>query len=300
VRRGSAILALAVAISAAASACPAATIEDSGISVTFSEGEERYAREVLDVCRHQAKRMRTRLGLELPSDLTVTLVGGDEFEDELGPGRAKVFSAFARPSEREVVLHMGKLRPAAAAGFSRTMRHELVHIAVGELVREKGGRLPLWFDEGLAMLYGDMPFERDARMLTAAVAAGTLFPLSELAARFPSEDPQRVHLAYLQAEDATRFVITRRDEAALRGLLVRLGTGEGFDDSLLAVYGTGAAGFEQQWRNSLSTGSGVLDWARALLTSFSLFFYLALLMLVAFVVQYFRRRRRKEQMDAEL
>jgi len=284
----------------AAAAASGAVIESAGVRVVFSEGEERYARNVLGICCSHADILQARLGLKLPGDLTVTLVGGRQFEAELGPARARVSSAFARPSERVVMLHMGKLRPSRAGAFSRTMRHELVHIAVGELVREKGTRLPLWMDEGLAMLYGDMPFERDPIVLTRAVAAGTLIPLRGLTRAFPAESEHSVRLAYLQAEDATRFLVRLKGEAALRELLQALGRGKPFDEALTATHGMHAAELERQWKRSLSTGSGTLDWVWAALSGLSFFTYMAGLVILAFVVQLIRRRRRKEQMDSEV
>ena len=111
--------------------------------------------------------------------------------------------------------------------------------------------------------------------------------------------PANLTPEYLEAESATRFLGGLGGEAQLRRLLSRLGRGEDFAEAFAAVYGTSVTEFEDRWRSSLSTGSGALDWVRAVLARTTLFTYVALLVIVAFVVQYIRRRRRKERMDLD-
>ena len=177
------------------------------------------------------------------------------------------------------------------------LRHELVHLAIGELVRGKGVSVPLWLDEGLAMLYGDLPMELDRRELVSAVGSGSLIPLGELAGAFPDDTQPRVHLAYLEAESAVRRLRGLQGEKGLRELLARLGRGEKFEAAFAVVYGMPLERFGAEWAESLSTGSRALDWVRGVLSWTSMFTYLAALVVVAFLVQRLRRSRRKEEMD---
>jgi len=278
---------------------PGAEIVRSGIRVTFSKGHERYAEEVHEIVRALAEELRTSLGLSLPAGITVSLVGQAEFDGELGPERAELFTAFARPGERSATIHMGKATSGGAFNFRRVLRHEIVHLAIGELERQGGTSVPRWLDEGLAMLYGDMPFEMDRGELATASYAGGLIPFGRLTDDFPQEGKTEVNLAYLESESAARFLRDMKGELALRRLLRSLGSGDSFGTALAAVYGLSTDEFDARWRASLSSGSRVLDWIRAYPGRASLFAYMALFVLVAWVVQRIRRARRSEELDRE-
>ena len=169
------------------------------------------------------------------------------------------------------------LRAGAMEEFPELFRHELAHAFIEAA---GGGRVAVWFNEGLAMRLSGGATDPAAAFWASVRGRPRL---QDLAASFP-DGGMAVRLAYARSHAVVGRIA---DEAGWEGILAVLhGTRRGlpFDQALL--YGTGrtTAGWDRaagrpEWVGALLSGSGAFLW-----------FLIAAVVVVAYIR--LRRRRR--------
>lgn len=124
-----------------------------------------------------------------------------------------------------------------------TLRHELAHVALHRRIQV---RVPLWFDEGYAVLaareYGRMA----ALRLNVAVASGRVPTLPALDAALRGSEGDAT-AAYALAASAVAELGRRHPSRELGPLLERLERGTSFDDAVLAMTGLSVDRFADTW-----------------------------------------------------
>jgi hypothetical protein len=276
-------------------ACAAAAEPEQWV-VHGDRGGEETARLVREMLPRVRQDLETRLGLALRGQAHVVLCASTEAFRRATPGvdhRHTLGVAF--PAEKVIYLNCEEIDKRPFENVAITLRHEVSHTIVGEVVRRGYRRVPLWFDEGVAVwtsgkipLYDTSDYER-------AVAAGALFPLAELADRFPL-DPRERGIAYEQSESAVRFLAKSRGESAVPAILAAAGRGVEFEDAFRQAAGLDLAAFERQWLASIRPG---LPWLSWLLSAVSLFGLMSILAIVSFCVYWRRRRRQYREWEME-
>ena len=163
----------------------------------------------------------------------------------------------------------------------QTLRHELVHIALGRL----GERWPRWFHEGFAQhLTQEKKFSVDHyTTLARAVSAGRVFDFADLADGFP-EQPNDVELAYAQSAAFVDFLFERHPRTAFAGLVDGLERGETFEIAFAKAFHTSLNLEERLFREELP---GRYPFWPIVTTGTSLWAFASLLVVVGF----YRRRR---------
>lgn len=141
------------------------------------------------------------------------------------------------PSRRLVVI-----RADAGDPFG-TLRHELAHLALHTSIRS---RVPLWFDEGYAVVAAGEHNRMAALQLNLAVAMGRVptLPLLNASLRGGAGDAAT---AYALAGSAVADLQRRHPTGSLEPLLNRLRAGERFDDALRLTTGLDAERFGESW-----------------------------------------------------
>lgn len=225
-------------------------------------------------------------------DATLRRRGGD-------PGSV---SGLAIPSENRVVLVAGALqRPSRIHGV---LVHELCHLLFAAATSGAEVAPPRWLDEGIAMWRSGewdlgSPWQSTrSDLLADAAAAGSVVPLAELDASFPTGP--FFHVAYAQSLAFVEWLVRRDGEEALREWLRRLDQDLDPEPSFAGVYGLPLADAEAAWRRTLERGG----WLRLLpsgATLFTLMFVvLGLLVVVKFVRMRLQLRRADEGWEREL
>ena len=129
----------------------------------------------------------------------------------------------------------------------QTLRHELAHVVMRQRV---SGRVPLWFDEGYAVVAAQEYGRFAALRLNLAVATGKVPELRALdgALRGSADDAET---AYALAGSAVSELARRCRNGDLRGLMAQLEQGVPFDAAVAAATGYTTDRFEEVWFRSV-------------------------------------------------
>jgi hypothetical protein len=191
------------------------------------------------------------LGRRVPGPLRLIVVPDGRLLDSLTSGRAPQWgAAVAVPGARTILLR------ADQGDLTRTLRHELAHLALHEAVDV---RLPLWFDEGYAA-WSAGEWERLGGLeLNLAVVRGAIPSLTGLDGALRGS-ASTADAAYALATSAVTELARRNPTGSLEPLLGRLRAGEDFDAAVLATTGLPIGRFEQEWQRALKRRYTVGNW----------------------------------------
>ncbi|MGH7593122.1 MAG: peptidase MA family metallohydrolase [Gemmatimonadales bacterium] len=129
----------------------------------------------------------------------------------------------------------------------QTLRHELAHVV---LHRAVSGRVPLWFDEGYAVLAAHEYGRFAALRLNLAVASGRIPELRALDGALRGRDND-AETAYALAGSAVAELARSGRNGELAPLLDQLKQGVPFDEAVATSTGLTLDRFETAWHRSL-------------------------------------------------
>ncbi len=192
------------------------------------------------------------LGSRDPEPLRLFVVDGAEAFQATADGRVPTWGAgLALPGARTLVV-----RVDAIADPFQTLRHELAHLAVRAAVRV---RLPLWFDEGYAVVAASELGRMRALELNLALAGGRVPSFRELDRELRA-GPVSASQAYALAGTAVQHLARRHPDGTLDALMGRLESGVSFEEAVLASTGLTVGQFEVAWQRDTKRRYGLLVW----------------------------------------
>ncbi|MHC4506426.1 MAG: peptidase MA family metallohydrolase, partial [Planctomycetota bacterium] len=218
-----------------------------GVAVEFATRDRSSARVVPGIIGEARAELAGSLALSAPEKVTVKLLRAREAFLGVSAGKpVELYAGRAYPTSGTIHVNMIALdREGRAIAFPRTVRHEFVHLAVGHTLGV--GKLPRWFEEGLACAFGS-PLPR-AR--ADVLRTGRAFRLGGLE-EFPREEAL-VSLAYAQSDSVVRFLIGERGTPKVKELLRLVGQGARFEEALSRATGYTVASLDAEWRGSLAS-----------------------------------------------
>ena len=229
------------------------------------------------------------LGRDWPGVTEIRVgVGREEFEALALPGGAPPgwAVALAYPSHRIVLLNA--LTMAGPEGMV-TLRHELAHVALGQLARG----WPRWFQEGLAQnLTGENWSMTHYATLFRAVKQEKVFRFEHLHSAWP-DLPSDVEIAYAQSAAFVAWLSAKYGPEGMGRLVDEVATGQPFEQAFGKAFKSSLWVEEMAWREGLAARYGWLP-----LTTSSSLLWLGMTGLV--VAAYVRRRKQKEEHLAQM
>jgi len=165
----------------------------------------------------------------------------------------------AYPKARTIVLNH---RPGQTESLLKTARHEFSHILLHHGTRESDVRIPVWFNEGLAMWVAREWRLQQSFDVTAAALQNGLVPLREIDAVL-GFGATRAQLAYDQSYLAIVFILSLEGEGVVPDLVMDLREGVDFDVAVYRRTGLVSEAFEAAYATFVEDRFGL----RALLTS---------------------------------
>lgn len=193
------------------------------------------------------------LGRRDPLPMRLVVVPDDAAFGRISGGRVPDWGVgLALPAARTLVVRADAPDPMAA------LRHELAHLALHAAL---GGRVrvPLWFDEGYAVVAAGEWDRFDALQLNFAVARGRVGDLRSLDASL-RRGAGEAEAAYALAGAAVLHLARLHPDRTLDALVGRLSEGEDFSAAVLATTGLSLDRFDTAWRRDLRTRYGLVVW----------------------------------------
>lgn len=276
---------------AALSAGPVAgELSAPDVTVQYTERAAGAAPSALRRIQEEKAVIQRVLGA--PGRITARLGAGREELEALAlpgttvPPRA---AAYAYPAQGVMVLDALRL---ADPGGVADVRHELLHLALGEV-----GRFPGWFHEGLAMLFeGDGSDVAYYAIMYRGVQSGRIHAFEDLAGAMPARQAER-ELAYAQSASFAAFLTSRHGPEAFDELFQRVRGGEPFEVAFAKAFHVSIGSEEGAWRKTLERRYGTIP----LVTLISLLWAgVAALCVLAFFRRQSDKERHLKAMDEEL
>jgi hypothetical protein len=263
-----------------AAATPAtSSLETKRFHIVHTERATAAAMVLADEIESKRDDIERLLGRDWPGTTEVRL-GWDRSEFEalaLGPAPSWAV-ALAWPEENVMLLEAKSL---VKGDGQLTLRHEMVHIALGRL----GHGWPRWFQEGFAQhLTGERKFSIEHyTTLARAVSADRIFKFDDLTNGFPDQ-PSDVEIAYAQSVAFVDYLFERHPRSAFAGLVDGLDRGETFEIAFAKAFHTSLNLEERGFRAEMP---GRYPFWPIVTTGTTLWAFAALLVVVGYV----RRRR---------
>lgn len=202
-------------------------------------------------------------------------------------------AGFADPPHDLVVLFPDRIGSYPHEALEVVLHHEVAHVLTARAAG--GGRLPRWFNEGLASAAErSWGLGNRSRFLWATVAAGqpTVTALEGLFAG----DRRDAARAYVISHAIVRDVIRRHGAAVVPRILSGVAAGATFDNAFLAATGTTVRRATLLfWRSS----GGWEEWITFVASPFTLWTLISSLALAAIWRHRLRRAERRRRWEAE-
>jgi hypothetical protein len=154
------------------------------------------------------------------------------------------------PGSRLVVIRADGGDPFA------TLLHELAHVALHQRVV---GRVPLWFDEGYAVMAAGEYGRVAGLQLNVSVASGRVPTLRALDAELRGSTGD-AEAGYALAGSAVAHLARLNPTGSLEPLLTRLAAGMPFGDAVLATTGLREDQFDEAWHRDVRRRFNWLIW----------------------------------------
>ncbi|HKP28088.1 MAG TPA: hypothetical protein VJU15_01710 [Gemmatimonadales bacterium] len=159
----------------------------------------------------------------------------------------------AIPGGRAIVIRADAPDPIEA------MRHELAHLALHEVVKV---RVPLWFDEGYAVVAAGEWDRMESLRLNLAVVRGAVGDLATLDAALRQSEADAA-TAYALAGSAVLLLARSNPTQSLDPLIGKLSGGTGFEEAIGITTGYTLGTFERAWQRDLRSRYGWMVWFAA-------------------------------------
>ncbi len=209
---------------------------------------------------------------------------------ELGHPVPEWFAAVALPLQGRMVV-----ATRIAGGEARlraTLRHEMVHHAMGALGAEAFTALPSWFHEGCAEYYsGEIYLGGVGISLSWRAASGSLPPLSDFDQGF-GEHPVEAAEGYALAHAFVERLVRGSGPQAVPDVLQLVREGSTLDQALVASTGLALVTHEELMRSELTS-------LRQLLRDFYPHLMTTLFLLALLLFPFVRRARRRRELELQ-
>ena len=213
------------------------------LTLYWYEGDEAFARELMDTAQQALVRLASDTGAELESPAEIYIYAKSEdlrgamiFPQEWTGGVA--YTRFS-------TIAIG-INPDTLDWGKRAMTHELTHLVIHQVVFNPYNDLPPWLDEGLAM-YAEGSLEPVfVNLLVKAINEDTLITVRSLSSPF-SAYAEESALAYAQSYSLVDFLINNYGRSQMLELLNTFREGSGYDGALQKVYGLDMDDLNELW-----------------------------------------------------
>jgi hypothetical protein len=212
-----------------------------------------YLRPLVDSSESELQHLARFLGSGKVDPIEVRIARNTAEMKKIKPGDPPFewATGMALRGRRMIVLSLTPPGGGELVGIRELFLHEVVHILTYDAAQRTD--LPIWFNEGLAiMLSGEFSFQRTKTLLRAALG-GDLLPIASLDRYYP-EQGRKVTIAYAQSADLVKFISDSYGGKVeiIPELFKRLRRGDEFEPALESLCKRSIKQIEKEWMRSLS------------------------------------------------
>lgn len=222
--------------------------ESPPFRVHWYEGDIIFGQNMLDIANQSLNWVQNLLSLPAPKHVDIyAYASAKEMQATLLLPDNTWVRAHTDPDIGVMVVSLPP-GPVQRLEMERQIPHELMHIMLYEEIGPAYGKLPDWFNEGLAStaeLYANPDY---LTLLDNAYKNKTLFPMSSLCTTFPRNAPD-AFLAYAQATSFTRYLHQQYGSSGLHDLLKHYADGLDCERGIQVALGSTLTQLESQWRS---------------------------------------------------
>jgi hypothetical protein len=225
-------------------------VSDGLVTVYYYAGGDAFGAEAMAVTQRTIDRFSSDFDAPLLEPIRLVIYGSvREFQSALPYNSPEWIGGFADPGMNLIVAGV---EPGAGAGreMGRMLSHEAIHLMVAQTTDNAFNRPPPWLDEGLAVIYQEVPDVRFARILELARDDGRLIPIRALNSSFPS-DPDLAVQSYAQSENIVGFLIETRGHESVAALLTAYREGVSHEEAVQTALGLSLDELDAEWKDWL-------------------------------------------------
>lgn len=253
------------------------------LNIFWYEGDSGFGQSALEVADTALRQANLDLRAALPAQLKVYIYANDGDVRQALQSVGQPWAGGHAAPELGVVMVAIPTGLDASVRMERDIPHELTHLLVYQVARDRYDRVPHWLNEGLAVMNQAQPELAFHTALSEARQTNRLLSLSQLCHPFPA-DAVEATLAYAQSESVTRFVRDHYGATKLRQLLEAYADGLDCSSGVERALGFPLKELEQRWvRESLNANPLVYE-ARTFAPWFVIISVVLLAPLLFFVV----------------
>ncbi len=223
-------------------------ITQKSVTIFWYKGDDSFAGELMAATQQALTRLAENTGAELESPVSLyiyasanDLRGSMIFPQEWTGGVS--FTPYG-------IIAIGITPTLADLEWGkRAIAHELTHLVIHQVTFNPYNELPVWLDEGLAMV-AEGELESDfTDALSKAEADNKFISVRSLASPFSAYAEQSV-LAYAESDRIVAYLINDYGREKMFELLSTFRQGSGYDEALNKVYGFDMDGLNAKWQAS--------------------------------------------------
>ncbi|MGC9324884.1 MAG: peptidase MA family metallohydrolase, partial [Desulfomonilia bacterium] len=207
-----------------------------------------------------------------------------------------LFVAYAVPKEQLIVIDHTRMNIHPFT-LRITLKHELCHLLLHRYI--PSGRLPKWFDEGVAQWISDgiseILVQNGNRELQWASITGRFLSFSSLTTWFPNDD-KGLRLAYEQSRSIVEYIVENYGKNGLHNILQALKNGLAFPEAIETALMIPPKDLEMRWRAEQRSWLVLFSYLSGHLYTI-LFVLGAIILLAAYVRILIRKRRLEDEED---
>lgn len=220
------------------------TLDEGLINFHWYQGDESFARDLMNAAQNGLKFNETESGLTAESPIDIYIFANTNDLKDAILYEPSWTGGQAFPDQDIVILGISQ----TDLDWGRnSIVHELTHVLVGHLTFSCLGDVPTWLNEGLAVYSEGELDPASQQQLDDAIQNDTLLSIRSLSAGF-SEVSDKAYLSYSQSFSVVKFLVETYGQEKMTALLTSLRDGVTIDEALTHTYGFNVEGLEDEWR----------------------------------------------------
>ena len=267
------------------------TITQGSVTVHWYQGDQAFGQMAVNIATGALPVINRDVQAPLPERVDIYIYGtAADVQAALQRVGHSWANGHADPKLGVVVVAVA---PDLRAEYNLQVNipHEMTHVLIYRATGDSYGRVPVWLNEGLAVMHQGQRDSDFPALLAAARDARQFLSLSNLCGPF---DPNTVRLAYAESESVVRFVERQFGTEGINRLLAAYVGGASCEAGVQSSLGLSLDQLQVRWLDDLAPAASIPQNAQTL-APWLVLAGLVLLAPVTFLLLAFRGRRGPEQ-----